>query len=280
MSDNNYKVTDKKALFTIGEMARLFHINIRTLRYYDEIGILKPEYVNEETNYRYYSTDQFERLNTINYLRALDVSLERISDFFKEKDVNTILSIFVEQRENVQKKQEQLARIEKKITNRIEKIEAALSAPYGKVAVKEVPQREIVILEKRFTYKEDLEPLIRDISKENRLDQAIFLGKVGVSVSREDLLRGEFTHYSSIFVILEAEDDFLKKDLVLPKGRYATIQYRGTHEEASFYYTMLLEYVRTSGLEVNGDSIEITIIDGGMTNDFYQFVTELQIPIT
>lgn len=279
MSDENHKGASKKTLFSIGEMARLFHMNIRTLRYYDEIGVLKPEYVNEETNYRYYSTVQFERLNTIKYLRALDVPLEKILIFLNEKEISTILSIFEEQRESVLKKQEQLSRIEKKITNRMEQIEAALTAPYGQVIVKQIPQREIVLLEKKITREEDLEPLIRDISKKTYLDDAIFLGKVGVSVSQEDLKNGEFKHFSSIFIILEDEDDFRNKDVVLEEGVYATVQYRGTHEEASSYYAMLLDYLMDSGLHIKGNSIEITMIDSGMTNDHNQYVTELQIPI-
>ena len=50
-----------KELFTIGEMAKLFGVNIRTLRYYDEIGILCPETTDPDSGYRYYSTRQFER---------------------------------------------------------------------------------------------------------------------------------------------------------------------------------------------------------------------------
>ena len=64
-----------KNLFSIGEVARLFDINVKTLRYYDETGLLKPEKVNPKTGYRYYSTRQFERLNTIMYLKALQVPL-------------------------------------------------------------------------------------------------------------------------------------------------------------------------------------------------------------
>ena len=52
-------------LFTIGEMAKLFGINAKTLRYYDEIGLIRPEHTDPMTGYRYYSTGQFERLNTI-----------------------------------------------------------------------------------------------------------------------------------------------------------------------------------------------------------------------
>ena len=44
-----------KHLFTIGEMSKLFGINIRTLRYYDSIGLLRTEYTDPDTGYRYYS---------------------------------------------------------------------------------------------------------------------------------------------------------------------------------------------------------------------------------
>lgn len=54
-----------KHLFTIREMSKLFGINMRTLRYYDSIGILKPEYTDRQTGYRYYSAKQFEQLNNI-----------------------------------------------------------------------------------------------------------------------------------------------------------------------------------------------------------------------
>lgn len=39
---------------SIGEMAKMNHITVTTLRLYDELDLLKPVYVNPETNYRYY----------------------------------------------------------------------------------------------------------------------------------------------------------------------------------------------------------------------------------
>lgn len=53
----------------------MFHISVGTLRHYEKIGLLQPEYIDNETGYRYYSTRQFECLNTIRYLRVLDMSL-------------------------------------------------------------------------------------------------------------------------------------------------------------------------------------------------------------
>lgn len=278
MKKGPFKDCNKKSLFTIGEMANLFHMNLRTLRYYDERGILKPEYVDPQTNYRYYSTNQFERLNTIKYLRALDVSLEKIESFFNEKDVNTILSIFIEQRNDVIKKQIELSGIERKIANRIEQIETALSESYGIVVIKQLPQRKIVSLEENFSAADDLEPLIRNLSKDHNLDTAIFLGKVGVSIRQEDLMQERFSRFSSIFIIMEEEDNVNNCDHILPKGNYATVYYQGTHEEAAPYYTLLLNYIKESGFQISGNSVEITIIDDGITNNRNKFVTELQIP--
>ncbi len=86
-----------KDLFTIGEVAELFSINISTLRYYDDIGILHPETTDPQTGYRYYTTRQFERLNTIKYLRALGMSLKKIALFFESRDVSVMQTLLEEQ---------------------------------------------------------------------------------------------------------------------------------------------------------------------------------------
>ena len=44
--------------FTIGEISKLFNLPIKTLRYYDERGLVKPAYINKENNYRYYSVNK------------------------------------------------------------------------------------------------------------------------------------------------------------------------------------------------------------------------------
>ena len=47
-------------LFQIGEMARLFHLSVSSIRHYEQLGLLKPEYTDPETGYRYYTPRQFE----------------------------------------------------------------------------------------------------------------------------------------------------------------------------------------------------------------------------
>ena len=249
------------ALFSIGQTAKLFDMNIRTLRYYDQIGLLKPEAVNEETGYRYYSSAQFERLNTIRYLRALDVPIERIATFFDDRDVGLMRGIFEEQLARVRDKQRALAHIEQKITNRID-----------------LDERRIVSLAESFAPSTDLEPLIRDLSRRSQLDDAIFLGKVGVSISRDDLVARTFDRLSSVFILVEAADAHEGDETAIPAGRFAQVRFRGTHREAASRYRDLVAYIDDAGWRIVGDSIETTIIDAGMTSDESQFVTELQIP--
>ncbi|WP_230591222.1 MerR family transcriptional regulator [Lysinibacillus sphaericus] len=71
-----------KNRFSIGEMAKLHKTTIKTLRYYDEIDLLKPMYTDKNNGYRYYSTEQFEQLNTIHYLKELGFSLKEIKGHF------------------------------------------------------------------------------------------------------------------------------------------------------------------------------------------------------
>jgi DNA-binding transcriptional MerR regulator len=65
-------------MFRIGEFSRIARVSARLLRYYDELGLLKPGVVDPASGYRYYTTSQLQRLNRILVLRDLGLSLEQI----------------------------------------------------------------------------------------------------------------------------------------------------------------------------------------------------------
>src|SRR4030095_1616002 len=65
-------------MIKIGDFARLSQVSVVTLRYYDEMDLLKPVRVDDFTGYRYYSVDQLPRLNRILALKDLGFSLEQI----------------------------------------------------------------------------------------------------------------------------------------------------------------------------------------------------------
>ncbi len=65
-------------MFRIGDFSRLSHTPVSTLRYYDEVGLLKPVEVDHFTGYRYYTFDQLARLHRILALKDLGFSLDEI----------------------------------------------------------------------------------------------------------------------------------------------------------------------------------------------------------
>ena len=267
---------DIRNLFTIGEMGGLFRINIRTLRYYDEIGLLKPEVVDERTGYRYYSARQFERMNTIKYLRTLNMPLDKIKAFFENRDTSVMEQILEEQLEETREQLSRLHSIERKLSNRLFQLHYAMTAPLERIERKTFPARPAAFLKKEISQR----PLylghgnrLRELERTSQLPPAMFLGKVGVSISREDLLNSRFHHFSGIFVLLEEEDNYRGEQTLLPEGDYLTILYAGTHQDSAAYYKRLLACAREQ------DSAEITWIDSGFTDDQEKYVTELQIPV-
>lgn len=67
----------KKSYYTSGEFAKMAHISVRTIRFYDQKGILKPSFVNE-SGARFYSDSDFVKLQQILLLKYLSFSLDDI----------------------------------------------------------------------------------------------------------------------------------------------------------------------------------------------------------
>ncbi|MGM9694637.1 MAG: MerR family transcriptional regulator [Alloprevotella sp.] len=75
---------NQKNKLKIGEFSQLMQVTVKTLRHYEQKGLLLPEEVDEWTGYRYYSVGQMQRLNSIRNLQKLGFSLEEIRDLFDD----------------------------------------------------------------------------------------------------------------------------------------------------------------------------------------------------
>ena len=73
-------------MYRIGTAARLAQVSVRTLRHYDDVGLLSPANVDSETGYRWYGPEQLARLHRILALRDLGVPLGEIAELLG-KDV-------------------------------------------------------------------------------------------------------------------------------------------------------------------------------------------------
>jgi DNA-binding transcriptional MerR regulator len=72
----------------IREFAEFTGVSVRTLHYYDEIGLLKPAFVDKFTGYRFYDENSLLRMQEILFYRELDFSLKSISGILSSPDYN------------------------------------------------------------------------------------------------------------------------------------------------------------------------------------------------
>ncbi len=107
-------------MIKIGDFARLSQVSVVTLRYYDELDLLKPVKVDALTGYRFYSAAQLPRLNRILALKDLGFSLEHIrlmlADGLTVQQLRSMLTLQrseVEQR--IQQEQQRLNHIEARL---------------------------------------------------------------------------------------------------------------------------------------------------------------------
>lgn len=73
---------------SIGKVSKLKNVSIKSLRYYDRIGILKPAFVNEQTNYRYYTQEQLYLLDAITLCIKLGIPLKDLNGYVENGSIN------------------------------------------------------------------------------------------------------------------------------------------------------------------------------------------------
>lgn len=83
-------MSDGKNYYSIGKVSTLCNVPIKTLRYYDKIGLLVPEYRKCDSNYRYYTQDQILTLFIIRKLKHLGIPLKDISQIVCKKNASAM----------------------------------------------------------------------------------------------------------------------------------------------------------------------------------------------
>ena len=81
---NTSRDLSKKTKLKIGEFSQLMQVTVKTLRHYEQKGLLVPDEVDEWTGYRYYSIDQMQQLKDIRDLQRLGFSLDEIKNLFDD----------------------------------------------------------------------------------------------------------------------------------------------------------------------------------------------------
>lgn len=108
-------------LYKIGEFSKLTNVPIKTLRYYDEINLFKPQEIDLFSGYRYYSKEQIEDLMVILNLKDVGFSLEEIKKYKNNYSDELMLKKKAElmfEQENLENKIKKLDYLRSKIKNK------------------------------------------------------------------------------------------------------------------------------------------------------------------
>ncbi|NWF70279.1 MAG: MerR family transcriptional regulator [Chloroflexi bacterium] len=151
-------------MFKIGDFSKLSRVSVKMLRHYDQLGLLKPAYVDPFSEYRYYSADQLPRLNRILALKDLGLTLEQIARVLDEnisgeqlRGMLTLKRAEIEQQ--VRAELNRLARIE----TRLRQIEGEGTLPAHDIVLRTVPAQLVAGLRQSIEADSAVAPLFDEL---------------------------------------------------------------------------------------------------------------------
>ena len=138
----------RDSYLSVGRFAQAVLLSRKALRLYNELGILEPIYVDPESGYRYYSTDQLEKARLIRMLRAMDMPLANVQSVLDAKTPDEAAQLIIDCRSEFELKAEQVRRASLKVLAYIRKEKDTMSV---EVSVKTFPACQAIGIKKNIT---------------------------------------------------------------------------------------------------------------------------------
>jgi DNA-binding transcriptional MerR regulator len=133
-------------MFSIGEFARLGGVSIRTLRHYDEMGVLRPADVDPFTGYRSYSAKQLRQLNRIVALKDLGLTLGQIRQLLDGITVDELRGMLLLRRAQLEGELQRQRHNLLGVEARLRHIAQEDDMPADDIVVKQIPPLGVVVI--------------------------------------------------------------------------------------------------------------------------------------
>jgi len=134
-------------MFKIGDFSRIARVSSRLLRFYDEIGLLRPKHADPGTGYRFYSAGQLAELNRIIVLKDLGFTLEQIGPVLNHQvDAAELRGMLLMRRNDAERALASEAQKLRQIETRIAQIETEGQLDADDVLVRLEPARRLLSL--------------------------------------------------------------------------------------------------------------------------------------
>lgn len=262
-------------LYKIGMFAQMNHITIKTLRFYEEQGLLLPAHVDGENGYRYYTMNQMADIQRITALKQAGFTLDDIKLINQGADTAYLLST---------KKAALLKKIAE-LTSQIAVIDGYLSGPAGTldapVLIRTIPAVTVASMKKRIDSYDELFSLMPEMGAEmERLGCRCALPEYCFTHYLEPGFRDEHILIETCEAVTEKkEDSALVKFRELPEITAACIFHKGSYSNFSESYAAILRFIEENGYKICGN-IRENYIDGIWNKDREEdWLSEIQIPV-
>ncbi|MGL6174633.1 MAG: MerR family transcriptional regulator [Cellulosilyticaceae bacterium] len=267
--------------FSIGEVSKLHNVSVQALRLYDKKGILKPAYVDEKSNYRYYSVKHFIILDFIKQCKAMGLSLDEIKILVSDyTTVDAILGSISKQKDIIRNKIKELEAIESNISFLESRIEGLLKEGIGKVFIKENKERKFIKYSNTNRYTEEFEinltKTLGDIEKKYGMAHK----ELAFATSYENFKHKNELAYDNMMISIP--DTTLideSKIITLKEGQYLTINFDDDYTDTSQYYRALVDYIESKDIKVVGDCYEIYVMTRAGVDQKEKSLGQIQILI-
>jgi DNA-binding transcriptional MerR regulator len=138
-------------MFRIGEFSRIARVSMRLLRYYDELGLLRPAQTDSSNGYRYYSAAQLSQLNRIIVLRDLGLALEQIARVMQDGvSADELRGMLLMRRAEIEQTQAEQALQLRLLESRIAALETGTEGVLDDVVIRTEPERRYLSLRARY----------------------------------------------------------------------------------------------------------------------------------
>lgn len=273
-------------MFRIGEFSKIAQVPGSLLRYYDQIGLLKPAHVDRWTGYRYYSAKQLPRLHRILALKELGLTLDQVARLVDEevsaaeiRGMLTLRKAQVEQTVN-----EETMRL-RHIEARLQQIDAP-DHPTFDIVLKNVPAQRYLSLREILSNADAALHIMREMVRAlpTRISEEV-LGHF-TTVIHSETLESDRLDIELGAVLSGADDmsvtlpgDRLLRVRALPAvARMATVVQVGGFENNCQSYGAIGLWIEANGYRISGPGREV-LIQPPRSERLDEMITEIQFPV-
>ena len=263
-------------MLTIGEFSKLSRVSAKTLRYYDQIGLLKPGYVSRENSYRFYEVSQLRDMLLISRLKQYQFSLPEIAAVLAKKDDDYLAALIREKKSQLISQisdQNHILSLMEQDIERIERRENIMKTEYL-VKTVEFQPRNIYSIRQKMSLNEFNEvfgKLFMGLGKANIRPAGPCL-----SVYYDEDFDREHTDIEVGVIVAEGSGEGVRR---LDPGLCCFATHIGPYDDFTPCYTALAEWAEREGYTISGPAIELYIkgCEDGLKPE--EYVTEIYFPI-